>query len=332
VTTHAPQKRANWHDAYDAQMSLWRFYRTDLGMRFLASTFQKDTEGLPRETREQHARVYLTERERMLDLDPIYVSGEMCELVDAAKDSFDPEPLIETDLVTPYGFLYYERPFTVPDRFESPTHIQALSWMLFYVVKDEEQKAEMKKRAGPFPSGRAIKRELEEEGILPRGIQLTVYASSDGTILPVPVAPIHLTPWFFDMTFDGNEWDEIGKPTGAEWWWRIAQTTFRLMQQKISAKHLHRPDRHSRREAKRLAFPEDREVVVVRLRREEGERNEPAGETANYSHRFIVSGHWRQQWYPSVSQHRQIWISPFVKGDAGLPLIVRPRRVFQWQR
>jgi hypothetical protein len=73
--------------------------------------------------------------------------------------------------------------------------------------------------------------------------------------------------------------------------------------------------------------------VIVRLRREAGD--EPPGEEngeANYSHRFIVSGHWRNQWYPSEKLHRQIWISPYVKGPEDKPLIVRPRRVFQWQR
>jgi hypothetical protein len=73
-------------------------------------------------------------------------------------------------------------------------------------------------------------------------------------------------------------------------------------------------------------------VVVVKLRREQGERHEPTGEEGNYSHRWIVGGHWRNQWYATESIHRQIWISPYVKGPEDRPLIVRPRRVFQWER
>jgi len=41
---------------------------------------------------------------------------------------------------------------------------------------------------------------------------------------------------------------------------------------------------------------------------------------------------WRNQWYPSLSQHRQKWISPYVKGPEDKPLVVRPRRVYQWTR
>jgi hypothetical protein len=60
-------------------------------------------------------------------------------------------------------------------------------------------------------------------------------------------------------------------------------------------------------------------------------RQEPESE-ANYSHRFIVSGHWRNQWYASGQVHRQIWISPYVKGPEDQPLVVRPRRVFSLVR
>jgi len=41
---------------------------------------------------------------------------------------------------------------------------------------------------------------------------------------------------------------------------------------------------------------------------------------------------WHDQWYPSEQIHRQIWISPYVKGPEDKPLIVRPRRVYQWER
>ena len=31
-----------------------------------------------------------------------------------------------------------------------------------------------------------------------------------------------------------------------------------------------------------------------------------------------VRGHWRQQWYPSIQDHRTIWIDGFIRGDAEL--------------
>lgn len=39
-----------------------------------------------------------------------------------------------------------------------------------------------------------------------------------------------------------------------------------------------------------------------------------------YTCRWMVKGHWRQQWYPSRQVHRPIWINPHIKGPDGKPL------------
>jgi hypothetical protein len=36
--------------------------------------------------------------------------------------------------------------------------------------------------------------------------------------------------------------------------------------------------------------------------------------------RFIVRGHWRNQWYPSEGRNKPIWIMPYVKGPDGAPV------------
>ncbi|EHB48776.1 hypothetical protein MycrhDRAFT_5617 [Mycolicibacterium rhodesiae JS60] len=40
----------------------------------------------------------------------------------------------------------------------------------------------------------------------------------------------------------------------------------------------------------------------------------------NYSHRWVVRGHWRRQWYPSQNRHIPIWITEYVAGPADLPI------------
>jgi hypothetical protein len=42
-----------------------------------------------------------------------------------------------------------------------------------------------------------------------------------------------------------------------------------------------------------------------------------------WSHRWVVRGHWREQWYPSEGVHRLIWIEAFVKGPEDRPLIIK---------
>jgi hypothetical protein len=308
------------------------------------------------DTRNLVVQMYVSETQRLLDADPIYVSEEMCEVIEAACDSFSPEPLMETDLITPRGFIYFERPFVIPDRFDEPTTIAGASWQRLFSSSTPKKAAAVERQIVEWGSDNLVDLEnkllLADPDIQAWGISLTLYADMYGYLpgekeenthankirelypapsLP-PMIPLHLTPWYFKMTFDGNEWDENGRPTGAEWWWRIIQTTFRLMQQRISVKHRQLPERTARREAKRIGARPETEIVVVRLRREKGETKEPTGESANYSHRFIVGGHWRKQPYTSLGIWRQIWISPYVKGPEDKPLIVRPKRVYQWDR
>jgi len=368
----APKQRPAWHDAYDAQMELWRWYRTPVGMRWLSDSYQRNARGIvdsygedidpiavalrsgARTERtfggdtpsgvpavELLSDMYAAEAGRLIDCDPVYVSGDMCELVEAAMMSFEPEPLLETDILTTRGFMFYARPFVVPDRFDDPLAVQGVSWTRIWFTDSPAVRADMNRAltsTSTVAEADALIETMMDDQVSVGGLAMTIYAATMKTATNPPASeaprllPMHLTPWYVGMTFAGNEVDAGGKPTGAEWWWRLVQTTWRLMQQRIAAKDLMRPDRASRRMAKSLRFRDDTDVVVVRLRHEQGDRTEPSGDDANYSHRFIVGGHWRNQWYPSIRGHRQIWISPYVKGPEDKPLIVRPRRVFQWTR
>jgi hypothetical protein len=70
----------------------------------------------------------------------------------------------------------------------------------------------------------------------------------------------------------------------------------------------------------------DSTVRYIDLRRA---RTEPADHTADesqastreYRHRWIVRGHWRNQFYPSRNDHRPIWIDPHLAGPEDKPLL-----------
>lgn len=328
--------RPGWKTAYDTQMGLWRWLRSPYGRQWLQEHFEITTSGYSGGLVETLGHVYEVEEQRVLGADPFYVSEGMCQLVQAAAQTFQPEPLYPTDLLTTSGFVYFDRPFLVLDRFDDPATIAGFSWLPMVGAGDARTARSAREEvvASLPEEGLTLEWLASREGKVD-GLALTIYACVDdrwsARAPRPPIVPFHLTPWWFGMPFEGNEVDEQGKPTGAGWWWKIAQTTLRLMQQQISARHPERPDRSQRRSAGRYGFP-DREVVVVRLRREQAEPQEPSGESAHYSHRFIVGGHWRNQWYPASQVHRQIWISPYVKGDESLPLVVRPRRAFVWSQ
>lgn len=355
MTAVAPTRRATWHDAYDAQMQLWRWTRPEQhGPRWLGMLYRNMCEDLQEKTKEMLAGLFAHENRKLLDADPIFVSAEMGELVSAAMESFEPEALLPTDIVSPHGFMYFEEPLQIRDQRGQDIDLRAVCWSpvigsnihdlnpgelpgravdgrddLFYAKPDEMM--------GHF-KGKDYASDWADSAGNVDGIAITLYEAIPGDHPALEryasprLVPIHITPWWFGMPFDGNEFDETGKFTGAEWWWKAIQTTFRLMQQQLATRSRYGLDRSGRREAKKYGHRE-REITVVRLRRERS-TNMPEGphEEAHYSHRFVVGGHWRNQWYPGSNVHRQIWISPYVKGPEDAPLLVKPRRAYTWTR
>jgi len=60
-------------------------------------------------------------------------------------------------------------------------------------------------------------------------------------------------------------------------------------------------------------------VQVIRLRSALGSRNPRVGDV-EWSYRWVVSGHWRNQFRPSHKDHYPKWIMPYLKGPEDKPL------------
>ena len=101
--------------------------------------------------------------------------------------------------------------------------------------------------------------------------------------------------------------------------WRFVGETW------IDSRHMD-PGRPARKRNARAGRPEA-EIRVIRLRKAEHARTRRAPDEEPdeplWSHRWIVEGHWRNQWYPSMQAHRPKWIPRHVKGPDHLPLIVK---------
>jgi hypothetical protein len=73
----------------------------------------------------------------------------------------------------------------------------------------------------------------------------------------------------------------------------------------------------------RSGHPVSHDVYFVVLRRKSPRTpppETPTGTGRTYSVQWIVSGHIRNQWYPSEQRHKLIWIAPYTKGPQGAPL------------
>jgi|SRR5215471_5459537 len=325
--------RQDWRHAYDTQLDLARWVKSDTGKAWIQYESRRvAAEYNPRTQVLIHA-CYEIEEARLAEAVPYFVSPDMCRMVEAAAPGFEPEPIYPTDVLTMSGFVYFAKPLSLLDRFGRPGKLVGFSWHpMMTGSPDEDWVSDPSRVLTRDDEYREYLEERHKQGRMD-GLSVALYSEFEedwGDTLPAPpILPMHCTPWWWGMSFEGNEVTEQGRPSGTEHWWKIVQTTLRLMQQRVSVHHTERPDRATRRYAKRLNL-NDRGVTVVTLRRERSQEHVEPQSEFHYSHRFIVKGHWRRQHYADGIV-RQIYIADFEKGPEGAPLIIKPR-VYRWTR
>jgi len=152
----------------------------------------------------------------------------------------------------------------------------------------------------------------------------------DHTLVPplLPIAGVELkSPSQSTPTGELRDWYRTPIATLASTWHLAAQP-------KLADREHVRPDRDLVRAYSR-AGREPCEVLLVDLRRRyvpnQGS-NPEADLNRQYRHRWVVSGHWRDQacgkeW----SERKRIWVSDHVKGPDGAPLLATTR-VNVWRR
>lgn len=98
-----------------------------------------------------------------------------------------------------------------------------------------------------------------------------------------------------------------------------------LLQQRVAVLSRRPADRPSARRWRREHNDPVPEVIEVVLRRPASGTSAEAERNVDWSHRWLVGGHWRNQWMPSMGVHRPTWIAPYVKGPADKPLVVKDK-------
>jgi len=107
-----------------------------------------------------------------------------------------------------------------------------------------------------------------------------------------------------------------------------------LAQEGLATTTTHVVPRQERRRAERAGVSAPSNVQVVTLRKLHRTRpeGEPEEHHERYSHRWTVTGHWRNQPVgPGRSERRLTWVRPHVKGPEDAPLVVK-ERVNAWVR
>jgi hypothetical protein len=278
----------------EADMAMYRAADGDVDLLDAVSPLRKPTD----DDRRKGAADVAAEQSRLIvEAVTWAVTGDMVALVNHASESMPFETVERFDVPCPNGFVYLEEP------------------------------AFSRTGSGPGynPAGLKVPHRAFHWYEVPGGLNVVTYkgredfvegeerpSSDDMRILPRLRVGVE-----FDWLFGGPDWSEYSVAKWLKALWTISG-------QRISEVSDSRPDRSRLRRAQRVGLLEDSKVRVVSLRRPEHTPRDGTGAHVDWSHRWIVSGHWRNQWRPSVRQHRLQWIDDHVKGPDDKPLVVKP--------
>lgn len=109
--------------------------------------------------------------------------------------------------------------------------------------------------------------------------------------------------------------------------WSFFGACLLFLEQRIVASSIERLDRAARHRLEK-ADVEYPLLRVIRLRTPEKRAGTDDHAAVDWQYRWLVRGHWRQQFHPSDQSHRPVWITPYVKGPDDKPLKVPDQSVF----
>lgn len=238
-----------------------------------------------------------------------WVNEDMCALLDSAATSMPAQVALVEDAPDPFGFAVFERPLAsigvMPDGVDrGGMPISALSW-------------------GPIIT--------EEDGTPAWRVDSWLVVRGGDSYVVWPVGYAH---WRIGATTDDTgPYVAPGSPddlSHQEDRRRLA-ALWTLASQELLTEQSRQPLDRSTAAKHRRADLNPSPIRVVRLRRPVASKDPGAAADRHYSHRWMVSGHWRNQYLPSRGTHRLQWIAPYVKGPEDKPLVVK-ETVKAWTR
>lgn len=268
----------------------------------------------------------LLKSQQVMDVaDTYWVSPDMVRLLGAAAERLPTDKLLDSDVLTSRGFLYLGEPWTMQQPAEVtptgepvgpmyPIPIRLITWTReLFKTEDSENVP------GVFFLGHADMDDVPENFWTALGGA----SREKPTDWPMPWFTAHTQPWL------------IGDEHGNVDFRRFVLAFFRFTEQRIAVHEESKADRATRRQFMRAMNTDTVPTLrVVRLRREElhtSNGNEIIVSDAQWTHRWEVQGHWRNQWYPSLNTHRPKWIEGYVKGPTDKPFIPK-RGLYQVDR
>jgi len=216
--------------------------------------------------------------------DTYYISEEIADVLVGAFDTLPSTPLGDVRPNSLYGWAFFQRPIVCPflTRFDHMWEVQGLAW---------------------GPVGR------DSAG----GLNLSIFVRSPRSS-HLPCSGMISWPW-------ESGWDRPWSPTEevTDWIRKLVFSFFAFIRQECVSIQSQSASRPIRRHLP-PSYIADPVIKIIQLRRRSPATNGLEPQSRDYSCRWLVRGHWRNQFYPSSKSHRPRFIPAYVKGPDDKPL------------
>lgn len=271
-----------------------------------------------------------------------FVSADMCELIEYSAGLFDETDKADVTLVpVDNGFVYFEKPMTLKDIRGQHILVNAMLWRrtptrigrslvdsfvchmwndqyetpddaakitdaaelegLFGITTTQKEVDEYHKSMGRW-GYIGIAMYADGQDIGPMEVKISedmadAYAASGVTM----IVPFTNVDRFFHA-----------------FWLMMSQPLAEVVKNSDA-------DRATRKRMAAANLPSD--VTVIQFRRRESKKSEGPAKKVNWTHRWMVRGHWRWQPYKVAGEwiRKRIWIAPMIKGPENKELVLKQK-------
>lgn len=307
--------------ALDKQVEWASFWTSDYGLQLFDSIGQAISRKRA-EAGERDSDLVIEGRhdEAVLEIMPLingecfYWSRDMIDLVTIAANSLpDNWFLMKQHIPAASGFFWLAK----EPRIEV-TGLCAFGWTLLSKGRD----------------GVAAIHIPQEGGTMPEFDQVAIITFIDNPDFPAPIPTLNhidvgqtLNDWRLRMSDLAVSLNEDPRHLKEEYdSLRLFAVMLSFIQQRIMTLSRLRASRATRRRTE-LSRRTEPDINIVKLRRIVHPSHKGEGVLVEWNCQWIVRGHWRDQWYPSIRRNQPIWITPYIKGPEDKPLR-NPGRLF----
>ncbi|MFI5776960.1 hypothetical protein [Nocardia sp. NPDC051570] len=233
-----------------------------------------------------------------------WMSTDMVTIIDTAQATMPDDDFVIAEAPAPHGFLIMERPVRLRCNQPSCEHLHVLQGFTW--------RPDTRTLLGQVDDGITVSWLSPTEPDLPA----SVFGPLGGFGDPIFIVTGH--PTSYQTSRDAGVLN-----TQSEVLSRYVRATWSLMDAPLADTAQPAVPRPLRRRLDKTGIPST--LLTVDLKSQHRPPSDTAGVAPDWTHRWMVRGHWRHLKHPRFKNPRAVWIPEYIKGPNDTPLVVKDK-------